>query len=168
MTGSFLTLFSFSFLLHPLADDLVHELPVRAAAKPLHRLPHERGDRALASGCDEVATLRDDLVDDPLDLLAGGAFEPEPLRRIRGATAGPRHLPKDLGGRLLGQNPPRLRIHPRFPREGAAVHARAVRPRVSRLLRDPREGGPHPREHLLERAAGPGLIPRDEDERVMA
>src|SRR2546427_12112090 len=105
MTGSFLTLFSFSFPLHPLADDLVHELPVRAAAKPLHRLPHEQGDRALASGCDEVSTLRDDLVDDPLDLLAGGAFEPEPPRPIRGAPAGPRPLPQDPGGRLPRTNP---------------------------------------------------------------
>src|SRR2546428_12204707 len=97
MTGSFLTLFSFSFPLRPLADDLVHELPVRTAAKPLHRLPHERGDRALASGCDEVATLRDDPVDDPLDLLAGGALAPQPPRRLRRATARPRPLPQDLG-----------------------------------------------------------------------
>src|SRR2546428_149623 len=105
MTGSFLTLFSFSFPLHPLADDLVHELPVRAASKPLHRLPHERGDRALASGCDEVATLRDDLVDDPLDLLAGGAFEPQPLPRIPGARAGPRLPPRAWGDPLLGKAP---------------------------------------------------------------
>src|SRR2546425_13362751 len=101
MAGSFLTLFSFSFPLHPLADDLVHELPVRAAAQPFHRLPHERSDRALASGRDEVAALRDDLVDDPLDLLAGGACEPESLRRIRRTPPGPRHLPQDLRDRLL-------------------------------------------------------------------
>src|SRR2546430_16862706 len=99
MAGSFLTLFSFSFPLHPLADDLVHELPVRAAAQPFHRLPHERRDRALASGCDEVAALPHDLVDDPLDLLAGGACEPESPRRSRAAPAGPRHPPPCPRGR---------------------------------------------------------------------
>src|SRR3989442_1091535 len=158
MTGSFLTLFSFSFPLHPVADDLVHELPVRAAAKPLHRLPHERGDRALASGCDEVATLRDDLVDDPLDLLAGcarGAESPRPRCPGSPRSPPPPRPPGAArgGGRRLSRGPAAV------PRGGGVGTPRARAAGGPAPPRGHPGGGPAAAVPPRRRGAAPGPAP---------